>query len=476
MKPKRATSLRLRLSLAFVAIAALAVGLATLLSTRGLEPRLTDAAEARVARSVDRLADAAAERYRDDGRWTQAGARQLEHLGLTAGLRLAVVGRDGRPVGTPGSEAVMERASEGPGATSTPIRLAGKAIGTLNAAPVGGSLLDPADVDLRESLDRLHLVAGAIAIAIALLAALLLAQGMSAPLRRIRSTAQRIERGDLEAEAEPGGDAEVRAVGHALNRLAETLEHEERVRKESVADLAHELRTPVSGLQSRIEAAQDGVFGDQRANLAAMHAEVLRLARLLDDLDRLAAAERPGLLLDNRPVDLAAVARPEADRMVAAFADKGITLNRELSPAEVVGDPGRLAQIVANLLSNALRYTEPGGSVVLRVAREGGAAVLEVSDTGVGIGPEDLEHIFKRFWRADKSRSRATGGTGIGLAIVRELVIAHRGRVDVDSAPGRGSRFRVTLPTSTADPGEDGSPASLELRAAVTGRAKSYDT
>lgn len=465
MRGSRPASLRLRLSIAFVAIAALAVGLTTLLSSRGLEPRLTDAAEARIARSADQLAEAAAERYRRDGRWTVAGASDLEHLALTTGLRLAILHPDGRPVPTPDSEATLEDALDGPAATSRPVVVGERTAGTLHMAPVGGNLLSPADVDLRESLDRLHMVAGAIAVAIALLAALLLAQAMSAPLRSIRSTAQRIERGDLAAHAEPGGDAEVRAVAQALNRLAATLEHEERVRKESVADLAHELRTPVSGLLSRIEAAQDGVLADRQANLAAMHDEALRLSRLLDDLGRLAAAEQPGLLLEKRRIDLAAVAALEAGRTAAAFAERGVTLERKLERAEIEGDPDRLAQIVANLLSNALRYTEPGGSAGIRVASEADGAILEVSDTGIGIEADDLGHIFKRFWRADKSRSRATGGTGIGLAIVRELVIAHEGRIDVDSALGRGSRFRVIFPLSSGDPQADGQPGARELEA-----------
>lgn len=461
----RRAGLRLRLSLAFVGVAALAVGLATLLSAQGLEPRLTDAAEARIARSADRLAGEAAARFRREGRWTEAGVSELEHLGLTTGLRLVIVRPDGRLVPTPDSATMRSDALRGAGATSRPIRVGGRRVGTMHAAPVGGSLLSPADVNLRDSLDRLHMIAGAIAVAIALIAALLLAQTISAPLRRIRSAAQRMERGDLDAEIEPSGEPEVRAVGHALNRLAETLKHEDRLRRENVADLAHELRTPVSGMLSRIEAAQDGVFADQAANLEAMHAEALRLRRLLDDLDRLAAAERPGLLLEKRRVDLAAVAASEADQMQAGFAQKGVTLERELAPAAIAGDQGRLAQIVVNLLSNALRYTEPGGQVRLRVAAEGDTAVLEVADSGIGIDAEDLKHIFKRFWRADKSRSRVTGGTGIGLAIVRELVIAHEGRIDVESAPGQGSRFRVSFPASSA-PGlhENGRRPSQDLQ------------
>lgn len=300
-------------------------------------------------------------------------------------------------------------------------------------------------------LSEAHMMAGAIAVAIALLVALLLAQTMSAPLRRIRAAAERMERGDLEAKVELGGDAEVQAVGHALNRFAASLEHEEQLRKASVADLAHELRTPVSGLLSRIEAAQDGVLEDGKANLEAMHAEAVRLKRLLDDLDKLAAAERPGLLLEKRPVDLAAVAASEAHQMAASFAEKGVRLESELAPVTIAGNPDRLAQIVANLLSNALRYTEPGGRVHLGVAtREGRGAVLEVSDTGIGIDAEDLPQIFKRFWRADKSRSRDTGGAGIGLAIVRELAGAHDGRIEVESHAGRGSLFSVSFPLDGA--------------------------
>ena len=281
----------------------------------------------------------------------------------------------------------------------------------------------------------------------ALLLAFLLAETLSRPLRRIRDAAQRIEEGDLTARLELSGDSEMRAVGHALNRLAETLEHEEEIRKASVADLAHEVRTPVSALLSRIEAAQDGVLADEAANLEAMHAETLRLARLLDDLARLAEAERPGLLIEKRALDLAEVGRREADALGPLFATKGVVFATELEPVAVRGDADRLGQVVSNLLSNALRYTAPGGRVDLRVRREDGWAVLEVADTGVGIAPEDLKHVFTRFWRGEKSRSRATGGSGIGLAIVHELVRAHDGRIDVESRPGTGSTFRVSLPT-----------------------------
>jgi two-component system, OmpR family, sensor histidine kinase BaeS len=220
------------------------------------------------------------------------------------------------------------------------------------------------------------------------------------------------------------------------------------LRKESVADLAHELRTPVNGLLGRIEAAQDGLLSDEAANLAAMHEEAVRLARLLDDLSSLAEAERPGLLLAVAPIDLGALVRRQLEVAGEAFREKGIAVSSDLHETIVDGDPQRLEQIIVNLLANALRYTDAGGQVTITVCRKRDDALLEVADTGVGIPADDLPHVFTRYWRGEKSRSRASGGAGIGLAIVHELVRAHRGRVTVESEVGAGSTFRVIVPAS----------------------------
>jgi signal transduction histidine kinase len=177
-----------------------------------------------------------------------------------------------------------------------------------------------------------------------------------------------------------------------------------------------------------------------------MHDEALRLARLIEDVSQLAEAEKPELLVDKARVDVGAVARQRAAAQADFFRAKGIAFERDARPVAVHADASRLEQIVDNLLSNALRYTDAGGAVRLRVSRRGANAVLEVSDTGIGITPDELPRVFDRFWRSDRSRSRATGGSGIGLAVVRELVEAHAGDVEVESAPGRGTLFRVTLP------------------------------
>ena len=189
---------------------------------------------------------------------------------------------------------------------------------------------------------------------------------------------------------------------------------------------------------------------DAAANLEAMHAEALRLAHLIDDVGKLAEAERADLLIAREPLDVADVGKKRAAAYEGFFAAKGIAFAAHLQPAPVRGDARRLEQVVDNLLSNALRYTDPGGSVTLEVRRDARRCLVEVRDTGIGIDAKDLPHVFDRFWRSDRSRSRATGGSGIGLAVVRELVRAHHGDVELRSEVGRGTTARVVLPAGAA--------------------------
>jgi two-component system sensor histidine kinase BaeS len=437
-----ALGLRARLGVALVTVAVFAVGLATIVANHGVAPRLSAAAEARLRRSSSELAVIAADDYKHHHGWTRADARSLERLAAINGLTVTVQAADGRPVGVAGATSP----SAPPRAASAPVLVRQVKVGSIRVSPAGSTLLSPEEVGLRHSLDALHILAAVLAVAAALIAAFILAHTLSSPLRRARLAAEAITRGDLGVRVPPGGGAELTALSGALNQLAETLQEEERLRKASVADLAHELRTPVGGLLSRIEAAQDQVLPDDAANLQAMHAEATRLTALLNDLSRLADAEQPGLLVDKHRIDLAACAAQQVEAFRHQFGQKRIALEQELTTAWVDGDAGRLRQVVSNLLSNALRYTPPGGTTRIRVFADHESSLLEVSDSGIGIGADEIPHIFKRFWRAEKSRSRATGGAGIGLAIVRQLVDVHGGTVDAESVVGKGSTFRIRLP------------------------------
>jgi two-component system sensor histidine kinase BaeS len=436
--------LRARLVIAFVGVALLAADMATIYSNLDLNRHVSSAAQARLARSAMHFGDVAGVVFRDSGGWTPGAITTLRHLAEVDGLAVSVTGDASRAIlRIPPSRRVEPGAS-----ITTSVMANGAEIARLVVSQSNGQLLTSEEMQLRHELNRMHLVAGVSAAAIALAVALYLALTLSRPLRQIRAGAEAMEAGDLEARLKESGDDEIRAIARALNRLAATLQHEEELRKESVADLSHELRTPVMGLLARIEAAQDGVLSDESANLSAMHEEADRLSILLGDLSALADAERPGLLLTRERIDLAAVAEAQWDLFGGRFAEKHISLADDFQPAVVDGDRGRLEQIVVNLLSNALRYTDAGGRVRIGVRPAAGDAILEVADTGIGIPADDVPHVFTRFWRGEKSRSRAKGGAGIGLSIVQELVRAHGGSITVESRPGAGSVFRVAIPTS----------------------------
>jgi signal transduction histidine kinase len=427
-------------------VAVVAAVVPTVYSNLNLNAHVKSAAQARLSRTAMHFADVAGVVYAASGGWTPQARETLMHLTDADGLAATILDEQGKVVV---KVAPTGRAQSGAFETSQ-ITVSGSAVGRVSVGQSDGKLLSPVETRLTQQLDRMHLIAGITSAAVALVVALYLAWSLSSPLRRIRVGAERMRGGQLDTRVREGGDEEMRAVARALNSLAETLQQEEALRKESVADLAHELRTPVMGLLARVEAAQDGVLVNEAANLAAMHDEALRLTRLLDDLSALADAERPGLLLSPEPVDLGGLAETQAGVFADSFADKGITLTRDTEPVIVGGEPKRLEQIVVNLLSNALRYTDRGGRVSVVVRPMGGNAVLEVTDTGIGISADDLPHVFTRFWRSEKSRSRATGGAGIGLSIVKELARAHGGRVSVESVPGRGSVFRVSIPASAS--------------------------
>ena len=434
--------LRGRLVFALVGVAILAVVLATVYSSLSLSSHVRTAAEARLARTAMHFGVAAGVVYAASGGWTAEAKTTMHHLAEAEGLAVTIRDAGGQtvvtvaPAGTPEKGAVAAAA----------VTVKGQSVGEVTVSQEDGKLLSPVEIALTQQLDRVHLIAGVTSAAVALVVALYLAWSLSTPLRRIRAGAESMRAGNLDTRVKEGGDDEMSSVARALNSLAETLQREEALRKESVADLAHELRTPVMGLLGRIEAAQDGVFGDQPANLAAMHDEAVRLSRLLDDISSLADAQRPGMLLERGPVDLADVAARQTDAVADQFADKDVDLRTELDPVVVDGDAARLQQIVVNLLSNALRYTDAGGRVTVRVHRAAETAILEVEDTGIGIATGDQGRVFERFWRGEKSRSRSTGGAGIGLAVVKGLAEAHGGDVRVTSVPGEGSTFRVTLP------------------------------
>lgn len=267
------------------------------------------------------------------------------------------------------------------------------------------------------------------------------------PLRALTGAAHLMADGDATPHLTVRGGDEIAQLTKAFNTMAENRERMEEVRKAMVSDIAHELRTPLSNIRGWLEAAEDGLSERDPALIALLLKEALVLQHVVDDLQDLAEADAGKLRLNQALVEVPAVFAQLYAAHETRAARHGITLTVSAPEGlRVHADSMRLRQILDNLLTNALRHVPWGGSVAVTARTEGDEIVFEVADTGTGISPEDLPHVFDRFWRAERSRSRQTGGSGLGLAIVRKLAEAHGGSATADSTPGQGATFRVRLP------------------------------
>jgi two-component system OmpR family sensor kinase/two-component system sensor histidine kinase BaeS len=281
---------------------------------------------------------------------------------------------------------------------------------------------------------------------------------VGSPLADLMAAADTVAAGDLSVRVPERGRGDMARLAGRFNRMTAELERAEEGRRRLTADVAHELRTPLHILQGNLEGVLDGVYEPTRDHVADMLDETRLLARLVDDLQTLSLAESGALPLHRQTLPAADLLEDAVTRFMGAAVDAGVTLKvRSGDDAPVVTvDPDRLDQALSNLVANALRHTPAGGRVELSAVAVPGGVELSVADTGVGIGPADLPHVFDRFWRGDRSRkreedgqfggSRRPGGTGLGLPIARRLVEAHGGTIRVESELGTGTTFTIFLP------------------------------
>jgi signal transduction histidine kinase len=270
------------------------------------------------------------------------------------------------------------------------------------------------------------------------------------PIGALTTAARRLERGELDQRVVVHGSDEIGQLGHAFNAMADGLARTERLRRTMVTDVAHELRTPLTNLRGYLEALREGVAQPRPEVIDSLYEETMLLNQLVDDLQDLTLSEAGQLELRREPTDLPALLTAVAQALRPQVEARKICLDVDW-PADLPRvdlDPKRVGQVLRNLLANALRYTPEGGRIRLDVRQESERVVVRVQDTGPGIPAEHLNNVFERFYRVDASRTRGTGGSGIGLSVVKQLVEAHGGRVAVDSAPGRGATFTFTLPTA----------------------------
>lgn len=306
----------------------------------------------------------------------------------------------------------------------------------------------PPDAEIaRRLLDFMALSA-----VVGLAGGVLIARVVSAPVSAMARAAREIGQGDLTIAVPVRGSQELRELAQTFNAMAADLRHAAQARRNLMGDIAHELRTPLAVLEGNLRAALDEVAPLDPAGIAHLYSQTRHLTRLVNDLRELALAESRALPLDRQPTDVAELIVESAQALAPLAEETGVTLTSEVTALPLVSvDPGRLRQVLFNLLTNALRHTPPGGSVTVRATSDGAQVRLEVRDSGDGLSPDQLDVVFDRFYRADSSRNRETGGSGLGLAIVRAICDAHGGGAQASSAgKGRGSTFTVTLPVEAS--------------------------
>jgi signal transduction histidine kinase len=427
-----------RLLAAFAAVAFSSVAVLALAALVGTDQGLATAEQAERQRAAVRVADLAAAAYEAAGGWPDANLAAAAGAATAAGARLVVWSAGGTMVWPGrGMGAGMHRAG---GGVEAPVTVAGQTVGTIRLGydHAAGSTGRPV---------AWSWIAGAsvVALLMALAASWVVSRRLATPLVRLAAAARRFAAGDRAARARVRAPGELGDVARAVDAMADEVVRAEAVRRQLAADVAHELRTPLAGLQAGLEELRDGLVGPDPARLAGLHDQALRLGRVVDDLAALAAAESAVLSLQPADVDLAELVRSAVAGQEPMLRAAGLELTTVLTgPVPVRVDADRVHQAVVNLLANAARYCRPGDRVSIRASTADSMGLVEVADTGPGIAEADLPHVFQRLWRG--RGSVAVAGSGIGLAVVRELVTAHGGTVAVDSTPGAGTRFTIRLP------------------------------
>jgi len=330
----------------------------------------------------------------------------------------------------------------------------GDAIGTLytspELSPQAGFPPPPSTPILYLAIGRFFLWGGLVAVAIAVALTFFLSRRTLAPVKALTVASERLGRGDFSQRVLIKDRGELGELARTFNSMAGDLERADKLRQNMVADVAHELRTPLSNIQGYLEALRDGVIKPDAKAIRSLHEEAQLLSRLVDDLQELSLAESGELKLVRRAEDIGELIRQAVGAVEAQERTKGLSLSVELSeklpPVNI--DSRRIGEVLRNLLENAVAHTGKGDTITVAARQLNNLVEISVIDTGEGISAKELPNIFERFYRVDKSRARATGGSGLGLTIAKRLVEAHGGRIEVQSELGKGSRFAFTVPVA----------------------------
>jgi len=441
-------SLHFRLLAAFALVIIVIVGSVfffTYRSTRSEIGRFEERAEMMRARRVD---FELSHYYRQQGDW-EGIQPFVAQWGNLYGERIILTGTDGVVVADSEEELLGKPYTpDAPGRPMSLLRGAGT-IGVLYITQESSPEVGLVSLNIvGRAIGRFFLWGGLLAVGIALLLTFVLSRRILAPVKALTQAARQLGKGDFSQRVNSSDKGEVGELAQSFNSMANDLERAEQLRRNMVADVAHELRTPLSNLRGYIEAIRDGVKKPDADTIHSLGEEATLLSRLVDDLQELSLAEAGELKLNCQAGDITELIKQTVPVVRSQAAAKGVSVSVDLPgklPAVDI-DSHRISQVLYNLLENAVAHTNQGDSITVAARQQDNQVKISVVDTGEGIPAEDLANIFERFYRVDKSRTRATGGSGRGLTIAKRLVEAHGGNIEVNSKPGKGSSFTFTLP------------------------------
>lgn len=458
-------SIRSKLSISIAFIVVFTVLLISILSNLVIKNEFTKYKEKQQIEKIEKIVDSIQNQYNTkENRWNEANINNIGMSALNEGYIIKIYNKDksmlwdAEAVNMRLCEDVMDEickvmennfGTENGKIMSQNYELTklGKNIGHMDIEYYGPFFLSQSDSEFIKSLNYIFIVIGIISFIIAIFIGSMLSKNISDPISKMMRAVKHIANGQYGYRFDKDSEIkELYELQNSINLMADSIEKQENLRKQLTADMAHELRTPLTSVSTHIEAMMTGLWEPSKERLESCYEEVNRITALVKDLEKLANVENGCYKLQKVQFDMFELLKRVSSNFEYKIRDKKIEFELIGEKLIIEADQDRIFQVITNLLSNAIKYTNEEDKIVIKLYKESKYLVCEIIDTGIGIPQEEIPYIFERFYRADKSRNRKTGGAGIGLAIAKSIVQAHEGSIEVNSELGKGSSFKVILP------------------------------
>lgn len=434
----------MKLALAFMAVGAGGILIATVLSIQEMDYHFSLYLRDVNQQHEQDLRDILENEYQQGTGWDDHTLLKLESASQVLRIQIVLLDQDGKLIRTFGKTTGLESTKND---GMIPIMVQGNIVGYVGSRYDNASAVPLEDHFRMAHTNALQWTMLALLLLVCF-ASIFIARRIARPIVDISNAAQGVTKGDLSVRvAVPEEQDELSALVESFNNLVQNLQQQEELRKRLTSDIAHELRTPLNTLLAQTEGMLDGIWEATPEHLEATRSEVMRLIRIVSDLDQVIQVEAGALTISQKVMNLTDVVKSVVESMTSSFQLHGIQLTSHLNTAAwMLGDSQRLAQVVANLFMNSLKHTPQGGEVMVTVEKKERYVEIIVVDNGTGIPPGDLPFVFERFYRGDRSRIREKGGAGLGLTIVKGIVEAHQGNITIASEEGEGTSVSITFP------------------------------